>query len=157
MKDTLETAVNYIRVSPILHSATVLTGVAGIGSAYAAIDQFSQGNNELGFLCSGLAFVSSGASVLFQREAVSRFREYHRVKRLFRAYGWDTKIASYMESSACQRRAAEVAAEQVGLSKEIKDYFNARGHRWYHIIPDPVVQDPSLLFKLDFWRQAFRV
>ncbi len=70
-------------------------------------------------------------------------------------YGFNERIAETYISSKCQRMAAEVAAEELGIKEELKNYYRSRGVRWFHYIPYFMLRDPVFLFKKSFWSRTF--
>ncbi len=85
----------------------------------------------------------------------SRFQNYKRVKDQFFMYGFQFRIAENYIGSKCQRMAAMVAAEELGISEELQQYYQDRGVKWFHYIPYFMIQDPFFLFKKRFWSRTF--
>ncbi|WP_335967151.1 hypothetical protein [Galbibacter sp. PAP.153] len=85
----------------------------------------------------------------------SRYQNYKRAKDQFFMYGFNERIAETYISSKCQRMAAEVAAEELGIKEELKNYYRSRGVRWFHYIPYFMLRDPVFLFKKSFWSRTF--
>lgn len=85
----------------------------------------------------------------------SRFQDYKRVKDLFFIHGFSYRIASLYLNSKCQRSAAIVAAEELGMKNEVIRFFKDYGVKWYHYIPYFMVRDPFFLVKKAFWERTF--
>ena len=85
----------------------------------------------------------------------SRFQDYKKVKDLFFIHGFDRRIAEHYIGSKCQRSAALVAAEELGIQQELKTYYQSRGVKWFHFIPYFMVMDPLFLFRKTFWQRTF--
>ncbi len=85
----------------------------------------------------------------------SRFQNYKRAKDQFYVHGFHRKIADTYIGSKCQRMAAEVAAEELGIGEEVKNYYTAKGVKWFHWIPYFMIKEPLFLFKRKFWSRTF--
>lgn len=81
----------------------------------------------------------------------SRFQNYKRAKDQFFIHGFNRRICDTYIISKCQRMAAIVAAEELGLEKQVTEYYKQKGVKWYHFIPYFMVNDPLFLFKKKFW------
>ncbi|MCM5663146.1 hypothetical protein [Galbibacter mesophilus] len=85
----------------------------------------------------------------------SRYQNYKRAKDQFFEYGFKERIADTYIGSKCQRIAAEVAAEELGIKKELTDHYISKGVKWYHYIPYFMLREPLFLFKKSFWSRTF--
>ncbi|MEN9685375.1 MAG: hypothetical protein RLZZ28_1161 [Bacteroidota bacterium] len=85
----------------------------------------------------------------------SRFQNYKRAKDQFYIHGFNRKIANTYIGSKCQRMAAEVAAEELGIDEELKVYYISMGVKWYHYVPYFMIKEPLFLFKKKFWSRTF--
>lgn len=85
----------------------------------------------------------------------SRFQNYKRVKDQFFIYGFQGRIAENYIGSKCQRNAAIVAAQELGIDDELQNYYRKRGVKWFHYIPYFMIRDPLFLFKNNFWSRTF--
>lgn len=88
-------------------------------------------------------------------DAVSRHREYLRIKAMFRKFGYSERIIAPLARSRCQRDAALFAADETGHGQRARAYFSSLGYRWYHILPDMVARNPLLFLKPSFLRSSF--
>ena len=85
----------------------------------------------------------------------SRFQNYKRIKDQFYIHGFDVRLAVNFRGSKCQRKAAMVAATELGMENELKSFFRKTGVKPYHFIPYFMIQDPLFLFKRSFWSRTF--
>lgn len=88
-------------------------------------------------------------------DAWSRFQNYKRIKDHLFMHGFTPKIARHYKGSKCQRNAVLVAARELGLENEVQAYYRRHGIRWFHFIPQFMVEDPLFLFKRYFWSRTF--
>jgi len=88
-------------------------------------------------------------------DAWSRFQNYKRIKDNLYVHGFSPKIATPYIGSKCQRTAFMVAARELGLEKEVTNYYTRIGIRWYHFIPRFMIQDPLFLFRRSFVSRTF--
>ena len=104
----------------------------------------------------GCLFLFSFAHIfLVMADGWSRFQDYKRAKDQLFMYGYQLKIINKFASSQCQRFAFSTAAKELGLGKEAKEHFYTMGYRWYHLIPDFMVDDPFFFYKRYFWKRTF--
>jgi hypothetical protein len=92
---------------------------------------------------------------LVMADGWSRFQNYKRAKDQFFIHGFNKKIANTYIGSKCQRMAAEVAAEELGIEKEVKTYYAQMGVKWYHYVPYFMIKEPLFLIKKKFWSRTF--
>ncbi|MGI9547722.1 MAG: hypothetical protein ACR2MM_10820 [Flavobacteriaceae bacterium] len=85
----------------------------------------------------------------------SRFQDYKRAKDLFFIHGYNPRIAAMYRGSRCQRSAAIVAAEELGIEDNVRLYFTESGVKWYHYVPYFIVRDPFFLSRHSFWERTF--
>ncbi|SFS53589.1 hypothetical protein SAMN04487906_0732 [Zhouia amylolytica] len=85
----------------------------------------------------------------------SRFQNYKRAKDQFYMHGFNRRIANTYIGSKCQRNAAIVAAKELGLEKEIIEYYKDMNVKWYHFVPYFMVKDPLFMFRKKFWSRTF--
>ncbi|MBI9081338.1 MAG: hypothetical protein JEY79_16555 [Pseudodesulfovibrio sp.] len=88
-------------------------------------------------------------------DGCSRHREYKRIKAMFIRYGYNERILDPLARSRCQRDAALLAATETGHRANANAYFTGLGYRWYHILPDSVIQNPFNFLKPSFLRASF--
>jgi len=116
----------------------------------------SQDLFQTGLRYFGIAFFTS-LPILSQLDARSRYQNYKQIKDQFYIYGFDKRILNPVLKSRCQRDAAVISADELGLKKECVDYYKKNGYRWYHIIPDFVFTHPHFLLSKYFWKTTFFV
>lgn len=102
-----------------------------------------------------LSAAFSWGAVLCQADALSRFREYQRVRAILSRYGFRRRALRPVSTSRCQRDAALLAAEESGVRQQARRYFRDLGYRWYHILPDRIVSNPLYFFHPDFLKATF--
>lgn len=92
---------------------------------------------------------------LVSMDAWSRFQNYKRIKDHLFVHGFTPKIAKHYRGSKCQRNAVIVAAKELGLEAEVQNYYRRHGVKWFHVIPQFMVNDPWFLFRRYFWSRTF--
>lgn len=97
----------------------------------------------------------AGLALCCKADAFARFREYQRIKALFRRRGYDPRVLKLVAGSRCQRDAASLAATEIGHGRRARSYFRALGYRWYHLLPDKVADNPLVFFRPRFLRTTF--
>lgn len=85
----------------------------------------------------------------------SRYQNYKRAKDMLFLYGFQRRIGAMYISSKCQRMAALVAADELGMKQEMDLYYQERGVKWYHYVPYFMVKDPLFPFRPYFWKRTF--
>jgi len=96
-------------------------------------------------------------SILAELDARSRYQNYKQIKDHLYLNGYHERILRTMLKSMCQRDAALVAANELGMGKSCALYFKSHGYKWYHLIPDFVFDQPLFLFTKYFWMSTFFV
>jgi len=89
-----------------------------------------------------------------QLDAYSRYQNYKKAKDLFHENGFKTRIANLFINSHCQRYAVKVAAEDLGLLKELCRYYHQKGYKWFHILPDFIFYNPLIVFTRKYWTRT---
>lgn len=87
-------------------------------------------------------------------DGLSRFREFQRIHCLILRYGWQARIIRPVSRSRCQRDAARLASAEAGCLAQTSAYLRQLGYRWYHLMPDLVVDNPRNLLTRRFWRSV---
>jgi hypothetical protein len=85
----------------------------------------------------------------------SRFQNYKRAKDQYYMHGFNKRISDTYMGSLCQRTAAIVAAEELGIGDEVKKYYAVKNVKWYHLVPYFMVKDPVFFLKKKFWSRTF--
>lgn len=150
-----ETIARYIRVAPFPHATTLsMVGLALLCSAEGGYET-GLGNTTTGTLFRILAALFAWGGCLCQADALSRFREFKRVRSIIRRYGFTPRVLRPVSSSRCQRDAALLAASETGFRNQAIHHFKTLGYRWYHILPDSIVANPLHFFHPEFLRSTF--
>jgi hypothetical protein len=102
-----------------------------------------------------MVLVFGSMCVLAELDGFSRYQNYKQVKDQVFINGYQKRLLKPLTRSSCQREAAILACEELGLGAEVKNYFWEKGYRWYHIIPDFVFEYPFFFFSFFFWRTTF--
>jgi len=95
-----------------------------------------------------------GLVLLAFLDARSRYQDYKRAKDLFFENGFKPRIAKLYIHSKCQRDAARVAAQDLGLLEQLDFFYLGQGYRWYHIFPDFLLKKPWIVFSRRYWRKT---
>lgn len=85
----------------------------------------------------------------------SRIQNYKRFKDHLFDHGFSPKIADYYKGSKCQRMALSTAAKELGMEDKMQNHFAKSGIKWYHFIPQFMIQDPLFLIRKHFWSRTF--
>jgi len=92
---------------------------------------------------------------LVQADGWSRYQDYKRAKDQIFTYGCRERILMQYSTSQCQRSACTTAARELGYGEEAEKYYRKLGYRWYHFLPDFMVDDPFFFYKKSFWKRTF--
>lgn len=145
----------YLRAAPWPHAtglASAVLGLSLVGKALALYDG--------GFLWTGSAVAASalgwlGLAFLCEADALSRYREYLRLKRLFLRRGLHPRALLLVSGSRCQRDAALFAAKEAGYGGQAAAFYASMGYRWRHVLPDAILRNPFFFFNPAFLRATF--
>ncbi|MBZ4685460.1 MAG: hypothetical protein JG774_1205 [Desulfomicrobiaceae bacterium] len=136
---------DYLRAAPLPHLTALKTVALGLG-----IDVWL---SEASALLRPLLAAAAGWVVLLcQADALCRYHEYLRLRRMLERYGFHPRIFTPMLGSRCQRDAALLAARKTGHLEAAWAMLRAHGYRAYHLIPDSVRRDPHTPLRPAFWR-----
>lgn len=147
----------YIQVAPFPHSSALIFGLSGIFVGRMAIRHLARQHYIVGIVLALASLLDLGIALFAEADARSRYQEYKRIRAVLTRRGWNKKIIDPVSLSRCQRDTAVVAATRAGYKAEITSYFYQKGYRWYHVIPDAIVKNPSYLFSRQFVRSSFFV
>lgn len=143
------------RVAPLPH-------VTGGASAYISFELFYRGViivSEGAFVMGALFVVPAAGwfclAFLCCLDGYSRYREYLRVRRILLHRGFSSRLLRPVATSRCQRDAAAQAVRDAGYGQRAREYFRSLGYRWYHLLPDRVVDNPLRFFDVQFLRITF--
>lgn len=147
----------YLRIGFLLHLMTI----AGIAMAfYFFILAQHIGFESIRIETLFYLYLSAyGASLpLFaQLDARSRYQNYKLMKDKLYRYGFSKRIVEPLSWSRCQRDAIQVAADDLGYSKEMKSLFKSLGFKWFHIIPRILIRNPRLILTKAYWNKTLFV
>lgn len=146
----------YLKLGYLLHVMTIAE-ILIIVSFFQNIEIYSWLQEGFLLLKVIFLFLFVTAPIFPQCDARSRFQNYKQVKDHLYLYGFQNRIIKPFAFSRCQRDAVLVAAEELGMEKECKQYFVKLGYRWYHILPSFLFQKPAYLFHKAFWLNTFFV
>ena len=117
--------------------------------------EFQKGSGVFSSVIEGFWSCGSvGMVALALLDARSRLQDYRRAKDMFFENGFKSRIAKIYIHSRCQRDAARVAAKDLGLLEQLDDFYQTQGYRWYHILPDFVLNKPWIVFSRRYWRKT---
>lgn len=156
-RELLESGLTYLSVAPLPHANAVVFGVAGIWGLRAAVRAARAHRYAVALIITFATFAAFGIALFAEADARSRFYQYRRVRHILARHGWKPRIVEPLLYSRCQRDAARVTAAQTGYRDEIDRYFYEQGYRWYHVIPDALVKDPTYFFNRQFLQSSFFV
>lgn len=148
-------AARYLRAAPLPHLSSFLSLCAAALCGGAGQEFFERGGDAGGVLLTGMAAGWLAAAGLCQADALSRYREYRRVREVFTRRGYCRRILRAMSGSRCRRDAALLAALETGHRARAVRYFRELGYRRRHVVPDTVAGDPLRLFDRRFLRSTF--
>lgn len=154
-KNWLTNRARSFRAAPWPHSTAGASLLLALGLGYAAHHHWLGDNisEATVFGCWALGWVV--VALFAAADAVSRHREYKRIKAMFIKYGYRERILEPLARSRCQRDAVLMAARETGHHTKARDYFRGLGYRWYHILPDTVVRNPFAFLSPTFIRTSF--
>ena len=151
----LKSFIRYYKVGRFLHIVALFAFSITVYAAIAILP-LSYSENQGDFLLWGAVLIVFGSmGILAELDGFSRFQNYKQLKDQIYFNGYQERLLKPMLRSSCQRDAALITCDELGLEKEIRDFFKGRGYRWYHIIPDFVFQYPHFFFSAFFWRTTF--
>lgn len=146
---------NYFRVAPLPHCVLGICIGMAVTLFWLAAEFYRDGHRP-GFVTSVLIALSWGTGAFFSvADIISRYREYLRIRRMLADKGYSDRIFKAVASSRCQRDAALWAARESGYGCRASKVYQRLGYRWYHVLPDNLVENPFRLFTPKFLRTAF--
>lgn len=144
----------YLKLGYLLHLMTIAE-ILVIICFFQYIDVTSWLQEGFIFFKIVFLFLFVAAPIYPQCDARSRFQNYKQIKDHLYLYGFQSRIVKPFSFSRCQRDAVLVAAEELGMEKDCKQYFIDLGYRWYHILPSFLIKRPTYLFHKAFWLNTF--
>jgi len=145
----------YIKVGKFLHSVALVAVLLAFISFIRLLSIDFNLDSANWFFCLFILYTFSSMSILAELDGYSRFQNYKQVKDQIYLNGFNERFLRPLLRSSCQREAAVLAGEELGLKCEVQQYFKKHRYKWYHIIPDFVFKNPSYFFSRFFWRTTF--
>lgn len=156
LRSGLSELLRYLQAAPFPHLTTVkVSGLAVVTGCEARFVLTQPEMSWVGWLWVVLTGLFAWGVVLCQADAFSRYREFKRLRRLLRRYGFKPGVFRLVAASRCQRDAALLAARETGYRAQARGVFRELGYRWYHILPDAIVANPLVFFHPRFLRTTF--
>lgn len=143
------------RVAPLPHATGGVSVAIGTALFIYGLEILAEGALLAALLFMMPAAGWYGLALLCCLDGYSRYREYQRVRRILARRGYSHRLMRPVASSRCQRDAAVQAARETGHGCRAREYFRSLGYRWYHLLPDRVVDNPLRFFDLRFLRTTF--
>lgn len=143
-----------IQTGMLLHLAACLGVMLFCTFCPLAMDAFYQKNWSHLAAYGWLAAYGFILPFFAELDALSRFQNYKQAKDLFYENGFKPRIANLYAGSRCQRDAAVVAAKDLGIGPEIIEHYQARGFKWYHVLPGALFSRPGILLTRNYWQRT---
>ncbi|MGE4554363.1 MAG: hypothetical protein AB7D57_14725 [Desulfovibrionaceae bacterium] len=96
-----------------------------------------------------------GLSAVAWLDVLARCRDYRRFRAAFGRRGFAPRLARAGMASRCQRDAVTLACRHAGHGDAARTYYRAQGYRWWHLLPDLMVDNPLAFFRPEALRRAF--
>lgn len=145
----------YLCAAPWPHATGLASAVFGAYLAVKALSLLDGGALWTGAAVGASALGWFGLAILCEADALSRYREYLRLKRLFLRRGPRPRALLLVSGSRCQRDAALFAARETGHGGQAAAFYFAMGYRWHHVLPDAILRNPLFFFNPAFLRATF--
>ncbi|UNY97715.1 hypothetical protein MQE36_11535 [Zhouia spongiae] len=149
------TIVSYFRVGRLLHYSLVLFVMEAWIYGVQLMKAIQSGKVVWIIFWIGFFLFSFLHIFLVIMDGWSRFQNYKRAKDQFYVHGFNRRIANTYIGSKCQRNAAIVAAQELGIGQEIRDYYEKMNVKWYHFVPYFMIKDPLFIIRKNFWSRTF--
>lgn len=147
--------IRYWKVGKLLHFVAALALFIAFQS-FLILQNFDSNISTLDWWIWLIIFISFfNMIILAELDGFSRFQNYKQVKDQIYFNGYQERILKPLSKSSCQRAAAILAGDELGIKNKITTYFFNKGYRWYHIVPDFVFNNPLFFFTPFFWRSTF--
>jgi hypothetical protein len=145
----------YLAAAPLPTATCLFSAAAAAALSLLGVHLLREGH-PLEFLALQLVALGwVGLAGFALADSLSRYREYVRMRSVFRRFGLRKRILKRAAGSRCQRDAALAAAGEIGCALEARGYFRSLGYRWYHVLPDRVVANPLVFFSPSFLVTGF--
>ena len=148
----LKLFLRYLKVGRFLHIMTLIS-LTIFGWSFSYLEVSNSIFDLIHFLYLFLSLFGITVAIISQLDAFGRFQNYKQLKDKFYEYGFNLRLIRPFMFSKCQRDAILVASEDFDSKDKVKLYFYEKGYRWYHVLPDVFVDNPLLIFKMEFWNK----
>ncbi len=148
-------ALRYVGAAPWPHATGAASALTGALLAFPAWSRLLREEYATAclFVFPCLGWLALAA--LCEADALSRYREYLRIRDLFVRRGYSERVLRLTAGSRCQRDAALFAARETGHGDAAKAFYHALGYRRRHLLPDKIVSNPLHFFHPRFLRATF--
>lgn len=146
--------ISYLKLGYLLHLMTLLE-IALMANLFQLLEIDVWLNEGILFFKIPLLVPFAVAPLFPQLDAYSRYQNYKQIKDHLFVHGFEQRIIKPFIKSRCQRDAAMVAAEELGMKKDCRKCFYHHGYRWYHLLPDFLFTQPEILIGKAFWLNTF--
>ncbi len=157
LKKVLGAFLLFVNAAPFPHAVALAFVVGGVLLEHAAQRDFSSAKLIGGWLESAVAAFLFLFFLFAEADARSRYQNYLRVRDLLLRHGWNRRLIKPISRSRCQRDAILLAAEKAGYREEVARFYRDLGYRWFHLIPDTLLEDPRHFFTSQFIQSSFFV
>lgn len=147
--------IRYFKVGKLLHLVAFVASMVSVFSFFNLKNLFYNADPYLWFTWLVLFVSFFNMCILAELDGYSRFQNYKQVKDQMFLNGLQERQLKPLLKSSCQREAAILAGDELGIGEEVRNYFLQKGYKWYHIIPDFVLKNPIFIFTTFFWRTTF--
>jgi hypothetical protein len=147
--------IRYWKAGRLLHLVASLAFTMAVFSFITLIKINYHYDSSSWFIWLAIFIIFFNMAVLAELDGYSRYQNYKQVKDQMFLNGYQERQLNPLLKSSCQREAALLATTELGLGNKVRNYFFAKGYRWYHILPDFLFENPLFLFTGYFWRTTF--
>jgi hypothetical protein len=145
----------YLAASPLPAVTCLFSAAMAASLSILGVRVLHEGHSLKFFSLQVIALGWTGLAGFALADSLSRYREYVRMRNMFKRFGLRKRILRRAAGSRCQRDAALAAAGEMGRVLEARGYFRSLGYRWYHLLPDRVVANPLVFFSPSFLLTGF--
>lgn len=155
IRNRIKKEIKRLKAAPLPHLSAALSLCLAAALAYLAWVSWGRTHPLAFFLLSLSVVFWAVVAVISRADALSRHREYERIKSMLLKYGFHERIFAPVAGSRCQRDAALLAARETGCRERAGAFFRSIGYRWYHVVPDGIMLNPLNILRPSFLRTAF--
>ena len=147
--------ISYWNVGVLLHFSTLLFVLESLFYWFKLKGAYESGSMLFCVFWFGCLLFAFSHIFLVIMDGWSRFQNYKKIKDYLFMHGFTRKIARPYTGSKCQRSAFLVAAKELGIQDQVIGYYQSLGIRWYHFVPQFMLDDPLFLFRRSFVSRTF--